>query len=116
MDLWSTGFHSLWTGGLCTAAPDVVHRPPTGGPVLYTVFPHACPLFGNETPKLTAPSERRHTKVPGWPVGNVGKPGDAPGEKWALPVHRVCRTFRGPQNPPVIHRRHPQGRWTKNPA
>ncbi|GAA3054260.1 hypothetical protein GCM10020000_40440 [Streptomyces olivoverticillatus] len=70
--------------------------------MLYTAFPHPCPLFGNETPKVTAPSERRHTKVPGWAVGNVGKPGDGPGEKWALPVHRVCRTFRGPQTTPVF--------------
>lgn len=82
--------------------------------MLYTGFPHPCPLFGNETPEVTAPSERRHTKVPGWAVGNVGKTGDGPGEKWALPVHRVCRTFRGPQMTLFIHRLRPQARWTKN--
>ncbi|GHF43191.1 hypothetical protein GCM10010218_25610 [Streptomyces mashuensis] len=113
MDLWQTVVHSLWTTELPTAAVAVVHRPPTGQPVLYTAFPHPCPLFGNETPKITAPSERRHTKLPDWAVGNLGKAGDTPGEKCALPVHRVCTTSRGPQTTPVIHRRHPQGQWTK---
>ena len=42
--------------------------------------PHLCPLFGNETPLLTAPSERRHTRSHDWPVGNPGKAGDGSGE------------------------------------
>jgi hypothetical protein len=94
----------------------VVHRPPTGRPVLYTAFPHPRPLFGNATPRITAPSERRHTKLPGWAVGNLGKPGDSAGEKWTPPVHGVCRTFRGPQKSLLFHRAHPQPRWTKNPG
>ncbi|KAF5996106.1 hypothetical protein BOG92_034210 [Streptomyces sp. WAC00263] len=78
--------------------------------------PHPCPLFGNVTRPITVSSERRHTKVPDWPVGNVGKAGDGSGEKWPEAVHRVCRTFRRPQRPPVVHRLHPQGQWTKNPG
>ncbi|QFR97839.1 hypothetical protein GBW32_18090 [Streptomyces tsukubensis] len=88
--------------------------PPTGRGRLCTANPHRCPLFGNKTPALTVASERRHTKVPGWPVGNRGKAGDRAGEKSALPVHGVCRTFARPQRPPVIHWCRPQGRWTKN--
>lgn len=76
--------------------------------------PHLCPLFGNTTPLLTAASERRHTEVVDWAVGNLGKAGDSPGEKSPGPVHRVCRTFGCPQKGPVIHGRRPQVRWTKN--
>ncbi|QEV68991.1 hypothetical protein CP983_21510 [Streptomyces chartreusis] len=76
--------------------------------------PHRCPLFGNATRLLTGSSERRHTKVPGWPVGKVGKAGDGTGEKSAQAVHGVCRTFRSPQKHPVVHCRRPQGRWTKS--
>jgi len=61
--------------------------------------PQPCPLFGNGTRLLTGSSERRHTKVPGWAVGNVGKPGDAVGDKRAHPVDGVWRTFRSPQEP-----------------
>lgn len=78
--------------------------------------PHRCPLFGNATPAFTAPSERRHTERVGWAVGNVGKAGDSPGEKPPCPVYRVCTTFGCPQKHRVVHRCHPQGRWTKNRA
>lgn len=77
--------------------------------------PHACPLFGNATRLLTGSSERRHTKVPGWAVGKVGKAGDGAGENSPPPVHGVCRTFCSPQMRPVVHRLHPQGPWTKFP-
>ncbi|PVC68163.1 hypothetical protein DBP15_15360 [Streptomyces sp. CS065A] len=83
-------------------------------PQLLAASPHLRPLFGNTTPALTARSERRHTKVPDWAVGNVGKAGDRPGEKWPPPVHRVCRTSARPQKAPVVHGCRPQGRWTKN--
>lgn len=76
--------------------------------------PHLCPLFGNTTPLLTAESERRHTEVVDWAVGNRGKAGDGPGEKYPCPVHRVCRTFVCPQKCLVIHGLRPQARWTKN--
>ncbi|TXS72392.1 hypothetical protein EAO76_17955 [Streptomyces sp. sk2.1] len=102
-----------------------VHRSPmmlsTGGPQtrprcpqLSRASPHLCPLFGNTTPLVTAPSERRHTKRVGWAVGNLGKAGDSPGEKVPCPVHRVCRTFGRPQKHRVVHRCRPQGQWTKN--
>ncbi|OLO32210.1 hypothetical protein PZ61_0217900 [Streptomyces sp. MNU77] len=83
-------------------------------PQLRPASPHPCPLFGNATHALTARSERRHTKVVGWAVGNVGKAGDRPGEKWPPPVHRVCRTSARPQKAPVVHGCHPQDQWTKN--
>ncbi|PVC84176.1 hypothetical protein DBP20_17405 [Streptomyces sp. CS131] len=76
--------------------------------------PHPCPLFGNATHALTARSERRHTKVLDWAVGNRGKAGDSSGEKWPPPVHRVCRTSVRPQKARVVHGCHPQDRWTKN--
>jgi hypothetical protein len=86
-----------------------------GCPQRSPASPHRCPLFGNPTSHLTVSSERRHTKVPGWAVGKAGKAGDGAGEKWPSAVHGVCRTFRSPQKPEVVHRRHPQGRWTKFP-
>lgn len=86
-----------------------------GCPQRSPASPHRCPLFGNATRHLTVSSERRHTKVPGWAVGKVGKAGDGAGEKWPSAVHGVCRTFCSPQKPEVVHRRHPQGRWTKFP-
>ena len=86
-----------------------------GCPQRSPASPHRCPLFGNATRHLTVSSERRHTKVPGWAVGKVGKAGDGAGEKWPSAVHGVCRTFRSPQKPEVVHRRRPQGRWTKFP-
>lgn len=84
-----------------------------GCPQRSPASPHGCPLFGNPTRLLTAPSERRHTKVPDWAVGKVGKPGDGAGEKSPLPVHGVCRTFCSPQRRPVVHRLRPQAPWTK---
>lgn len=84
-----------------------------GCPQRSSASPHRCPLFGNATRHLTVSSERRHTKVPGWAVGKAGKAGDGAGEKWPSAVHGVCRTFRSPQKPEVVHRRRPQGRWTK---
>ncbi|MPY58297.1 hypothetical protein FNH08_14290 [Streptomyces spongiae] len=91
-------------------------NPQAGGscPQRVPASPHDCPLFGNATRDLTAPSERRHTKVPGWAVGNMGKPGDAAGEKCLRAVHGVCRTFCSPQRHLVVHCRHPQARWTKS--
>lgn len=50
-------------------------------PQLSVASPHGRPLFGNATRPLTGSSERRHTKVRGWPVGKVGKAGDSAGEK-----------------------------------
>jgi hypothetical protein len=90
-------------------------RPQPGGscPQRSAASPHACPLFGNATRLLTGSSERRHTKVPGWAVGKVGKAGDGAGENLPLPVHGVCRTFCSPQIRPVVHRLHPQDPWTK---
>ncbi|TKT01746.1 hypothetical protein E4U91_17670 [Streptomyces lasalocidi] len=84
-----------------------------GCPQRSPASPHGCPLFGNAARLLTVSSERRHTKVPGWAVGKAGKPGDAAGEKSPRPVHGVCRTFRSPQKPRVVHRLRPQARWTK---
>ncbi|KAB2588479.1 hypothetical protein F5983_32115 [Streptomyces arboris] len=95
---------------LSTVGPQAGRCCPQLGPA----SPHLCPLFGNRTRPLTARSERRHTKLPDWAVGNVGKAGDRPGEKWPPPVHRVCRTSARPQKAPVVHGCHPQGRWTKN--
>lgn len=66
--------------------------------------PHPCPLFGNATPLLTTPSERRHTKRGGWAVGNAGKTGDGSGEKPPCPVYPLCRTFACPQKCRVLHR------------
>ncbi|ATY96853.1 hypothetical protein CVT27_16320 [Streptomyces cavourensis] len=83
-------------------------------PQLHRASPHLCPLFGNATSALTARSERRHTKLPDWAVGNVGKAGDRPGEKQPPPVHQVCTTSACPQKHPVVHCCRPQGRWTKN--
>ncbi|AZQ36044.1 hypothetical protein EJ357_23285 [Streptomyces cyaneochromogenes] len=77
--------------------------------------PHACPLFGNATRLITGSSERRHTKLPGWAVGKMGKAGDGVGEKSPRPVHGVCRTFRSPQKRSVVHRLRPQPPWTKSP-
>ncbi|QCD56974.1 hypothetical protein CEB94_20560 [Streptomyces hawaiiensis] len=92
-------------------------RPQAGGhcPQQSAASPHACPLFGNATRLLTGSSERRHTKVPGWAVGKVGKAGDSAGENSPHPVHGVCRTFCSPQIRPVVHRLRPQGQWTKFP-
>jgi len=78
------------------------------------VFPHLCPLFGNEQTRLTVSSERRHTELPDWPVQNRGKTGDAAGDNYPSPVHGVCRTFVSPQMTPVFHRLRPQDQWTKN--
>ena len=94
---------------LSTGFPQVGARFPQGG----GGSPQRCPLFGNPTHLLTGSSEMRHMKVPGCPVGNVGKPGDAVGDKWARSVDRVCITFRSPQTRWVIHRRRPQDRWIK---
>ncbi|THC48445.1 hypothetical protein E7X58_24485 [Streptomyces sp. A1499] len=95
---------------LSTGGPQVL----AGCPQLYPASPHGCPLFGNATRLLTGSSERRHTKVPGWPVGKRGKAGDDAGEKWPFPVHGVCRTFARPQKHPVVHGCRPQARWIKN--
>ncbi|ARF73815.1 hypothetical protein B7C62_17260 [Kitasatospora albolonga] len=95
---------------LSTGGPQAGYRCPQ----LCSASPHPCPLFGNATPALTARSERRHTKLPDWAVGNLGKAGDRSGEKWPPPVHRVCRTSACPQRAPVVHGCHPQDRWTKN--
>lgn len=85
-----------------------VHRTPprlsTGHPQVEGGFPqrdgaspHPCPLFGNTTRSLTGSSERRHTEVPDWAVGNRGKAGDSAGENYPhlcircaqlSPVHR----------------------------
>lgn len=91
-------------------------NPQAGGgcPQCGAASPHGCPLFGNATHSLTASSERRHTKVPGWGVGNLGIPGDTAGENCPRPVGEVCRTFCSPQTPRVVHRLHAQARWTKN--
>ncbi|EFL16283.1 predicted protein [Streptomyces sp. C] len=42
--------------------------------------PHRCPLFGNSTPPVTAPSESGHTDVDVCPVDFWGKAGDTPVE------------------------------------
>ncbi|AZM80159.1 hypothetical protein D1J63_18360 [Streptomyces sp. KPB2] len=84
-----------------------------GCPQRSPASPHVCPLFGNATRPVTASSERRHTRLPGWAVGNVGKAGDGSGEKSPLPVHGVCRTFCSPQTSLVVHGLRPQGPWTK---
>ncbi|RFC73366.1 hypothetical protein DXZ75_41950 [Streptomyces sp. AcE210] len=101
--------HRVWVP-LSTVDPQV--RGPCAQ--LRAASPHGCPLFGNATCKITVPSERRHIKGCGWAVGNRGKAGDSPGEKWPRPVYRVCRTFPRPQRTPVVHRSRPQARWTKN--
>ncbi|OQQ17282.1 hypothetical protein B0675_09245 [Streptomyces sp. M41(2017)] len=101
--------HRVWTE-LSTGGPQAGARCPQRSPA----SPHHCPLFGNATRDLTGSSERRHTKVPDWAVGNGGKAGDGAGEKWPQAVHRVCRTFRRPQRSLVVHRLRPQGQWTKN--
>jgi hypothetical protein len=101
-----------------------LHRPGTelstdhpqaaaGCPQRTPTSPHPCPLFGNAARLLTAASERRHTKVSGWAVGNVGKAGDGTGEKCPEAVHGVCRTFCSPQRHLVVHCPYPQGPWTK---
>ncbi|PWG13270.1 hypothetical protein DF268_12300 [Streptomyces sp. V2] len=94
---------------LSTGFPQVGGCFPQGG----GGSPQCCPLFGNSARLLTGSSERRHMKVPGWPVGNVGKPGDAAGDNRARSVDGVCRTFRSPQAGWVFHRCRPQGRWIK---
>lgn len=65
--------------------------------------PHPCPLFGNTTPLITTPSERRHIERRDWAVGNLGKAGDSPGENHPCSVHRLCRTFGCPQKRRVVH-------------
>ncbi len=85
-----------------------------GCPQRSAASPHRCPLFGNPTHPLTASSESRHRKLPGWGVGNVGIPGDTAGENCPRPVGDVCRTFCSPQTGLVVHCLHPQGRWIKN--
>ncbi|MPY51213.1 hypothetical protein FPZ41_22710 [Streptomyces sp. K1PN6] len=101
--------HRLCTE-LSTGNPQAVAGCPQRAPA----SPQPCPLFGNATRPLTASSERRHTKVPGWAVGKVGKAGDAAGEKCPEAVHGVCRTFCSPQRHLVVHCPHPQARWTKS--
>lgn len=105
--------HSLSTGRLS--------RLSTGGPQaepccaqLPGAFPQRCPLFGNPTRPLTTRSELRHRKLPQVPVGNSSEPGDAAGENSPAAVDRVWVTSGRPQEPSVVHRLHPQGRWTKN--
>ncbi|ARP71186.1 hypothetical protein LK07_16955 [Streptomyces pluripotens] len=98
---------------LCTKLSTGYPQVQGGCPQRSPASPHDCPLFGNATPPLTASSERRHTKMPGWGVGNLGKPGDAAGENCPQPVGEVCRTFCSPQRAPVVHCFHPQGQWTK---
>jgi hypothetical protein len=90
-------------------------RPQAGAscPQRMPTSPHPCPLFGNPEAPLTASSERRHTTPSDWPVGNMGKPGDASGGNSAQPVNGMCRTLCSPQRPRVVHRSGPQGRWTK---
>ncbi|OXS33709.1 hypothetical protein CHR28_18690 [Streptomyces sp. XY006] len=100
---------------LCTKLSTGCPQAGGGCPQRSAASPHGCPLFGNPTRLLTGSSERRHTKVPGWAVGKVGKPGDGTGENSPPPVHGVCRTFRSPQRRRVVHRRHPQAPWTKFP-
>ncbi|PWJ06679.1 hypothetical protein DKG34_14650 [Streptomyces sp. NWU49] len=103
--------HSLCTG-LSTGDPQVGARCPQRSPL----SPHACPLFGNTTCVLTASSERRHIEVPQGPVGKTAKAGDGSGENSPHPVHGVCRTFRSPQRPLVVHCSGPQGPWIKSPG
>jgi hypothetical protein len=100
--------HRLWTQ-LSTDGPQARTCCPQRSPA----SPHACPLFGKPKRLLTMSSERRHTKLPGWPVGKAGKAGDAVGDKCPEAVHGVCRTFCSPQIPLFVHRLHPQARWTK---
>ena len=100
--------HRVWEK-LSTGFPQVGRGFPQGA----GGSPHPCPLFGNATHLVTGSSERRHMKVPGWPVGNVGKPGDAVGDNCPHPVDGVCKTFGSPQAPRVIHRLHTQARWIK---
>src|SRR5690606_25626698 len=91
-------------------------NPQAGGccPQRSPFSPHACPLFVNVTPALTVLSERRHIRVPRDPVGKTPKPGDGAGEISPRPVHGMCRTFRSPQKPLVVHCHRPQGQWTKS--
>ncbi|RRR80090.1 hypothetical protein EHS43_22220 [Streptomyces sp. RP5T] len=133
---WSTGFppenHQARSGGcgcvdegspqtvdseeihrLCTELSTGRPQAGAGCPQRSPASPHACPLFGNPTRLITGPSERRHTKVPGWAVGKLGKAGDGAGEKSPRAVHGVCRTFCSPQIRLVVHRCRPQGPWTK---
>ena len=66
---------------LCTELSTDDPQAAAGCPQRSPASPHLCPLFGNTTRLLTVSSERRHTKVPGWAVGKVGKAGDGAGEK-----------------------------------
>ncbi|POX56920.1 hypothetical protein C3489_03540 [Streptomyces sp. Ru71] len=100
---------------LCTKLSTGNPQAEPGCPQRSPASPQVCPLFGKATRLLTASSESRHTKLPGWAVGNPGKTGDAAGENSPQPVHGVCRTFRSPQRAPVVHRLHPQAPWTKFP-
>ncbi|PZT69077.1 hypothetical protein DN402_17635 [Streptomyces sp. SW4] len=100
---------------LCTELSTGNPQAGAGCPQRSPGSPHGCPLFGNPTRLVTAASESRHMKVPDWAVGKTGKAGDEAGEKSPLPVHGVCRTFRSPQRPPVVHGRRPQAPWTKSP-
>ncbi|RZB18497.1 hypothetical protein StrepF001_15650 [Streptomyces sp. F001] len=122
----SSGCGSVDEGSPQTVDRQVIHRLCTelstghpqagaGCPQWCLPSPQLCPLFGNTTRLLTGPSERRHTKLPGWAVGNMGKAGDGAGENSPHPVHGVCRTFRSPQKCSVVHRLGPQAPWTKFP-
>ncbi|AYN40428.1 hypothetical protein D9753_17665 [Streptomyces dangxiongensis] len=90
-------------------------NPQAGGgcPQRSAASPHGCPLFGNPMTPVTTSSERRHTMLPDWGVGNPGIPGDTTGENCPHPVGAVCRTFCSPQTGQVVHRLHPQARWIK---
>ncbi|KAB1149493.1 hypothetical protein F7R91_06240 [Streptomyces luteolifulvus] len=101
---------------LCTELSTGNPQDRPGCPQRIPASPQSCPLFGNPERVLTVSSERRHTKVPGWAVGNTGKAGDGTGENSRQAVHGVCRTFRSPQRPAVVHRFRPQGPWTKFPS
>ncbi len=98
--------HTLWTKkgstGCARSCPPTTQQAGSSvAPQPSRASPHPCPLFGNVTRPITVSSERRHTEVPDWPVGNVGKAGGRDlGNKWPEAVHRVCRTFRRPQRPP----------------
>ncbi|RDD89213.1 hypothetical protein DVZ84_09430 [Streptomyces parvulus] len=98
---------------LCTRLSTGNPQAGAGCPQRSRPSPHVCPLFGNMTRPVTASSERRHIRLPGWAVGNVGKAGDGVGEKSPFPVHGVCRTFCSPQIRPVVHGLRPQDQWTK---
>ena len=119
VDMWATPVHRLWTGdGAHRGRSELSTARPQDGPCcaqLRATSPHLCPLFGKEMRSVPPKSERRHTKGVGWPGENRGISGDGAGEKWPSAVHGVRRTFRSPQKPEVVHRRRPQGRWTKFP-